>query len=115
QNITGRLLVKSEGTSWVRSSEKALPINDPLLEAENKKEEWGYQDIARKVLNYRYRNDQHNEPGKEWEHIIEDSTNFPDIHSYENLALTTVTLNGEFKNYFGQRQESRPNAGLPNT
>ena len=113
KNISGRLLVRGEGTSWHRSSAKALPLEPEVLKVQNQLEVWATPDIARKILNFRYRNDQRNEPGKEWEHIIENSAG--GSHSYENLALTTIALNRAFNEYFSQTQGPILSAGLPST
>ncbi|HEY5969968.1 MAG TPA: hypothetical protein VIU35_18430 [Chitinophagaceae bacterium] len=115
ENVSGRLLIRGEGTSWQKSTAKAVPLDPKVLKVQNQLEIWAAPDIARKILNFRYRNDQRNEAGKEWEHIIENSTNFPNIHSYENLALTTIALNRAFNEYFSQSQGARPSAGLPST
>jgi hypothetical protein len=72
--------------------------------------------IARKVLNFRANEDdsrefQSNPPGKEWEHIVEDSAGGP--NSVKNLALADATVNRDLGVWFGQRQPSAP--GFPNT
>ncbi len=111
---TGVLDLAWLGERWDFGHNSQVRISAERIAEANESERWDELVLARAVLNYRYRNDQNNEPGKQWEHIVEQSAG--GAHSSGNLALTTAQINNRLGALFGQAfaaHEAPP--GLPGT
>jgi hypothetical protein len=70
----------------------------------NKKDAWDKKEDARRILNYRAHERQDINPsGKEWEHVVEQSTAFPavELHSASNLILASSSINNTLGKLFG--------------
>jgi hypothetical protein len=97
---TGVLDIAWRGERWDYGHNSQVRISAERISEANTAQQWADFGLARAVLNYRYRNDQNNEPGKQWEHIIEQSAG--GANSSGNLALTTAQINNRLGTLFGQ-------------
>lgn len=94
------------GTAFEITLPTAVAMPSAELLAKNALEAWNNGADARRVLNYRARSDNRqdiNPSGKEWEHVVEQSTGFAatSLHSSDNLILASEALNGGLGQLFG--------------
>ena len=99
---------RGAGQNWEKSSKNAVPLDPATLALENAKNAWGDYGMARKILNWRYDNLVNNPSGKQWEHIMEQSTKGARLNSVGNLALTQASHNSQFNVFFGAPQNETP-------
>ena len=89
------------GSVWRRFDDRASLWPLERILAANGTNNWGADyKTANRVLNYRYHEFQLNPPGKQWEHIVEQSygrATGAGVNSVNNLALT----NGSFNRWLG--------------
>ena len=108
----GKVKVKAAFSEYGKTIKKYVPgeesyMSPDKLATENKKDVWGSFEVAKKVLNYRARddNDQSRNPsGMQWHHIHENKANPAGPNSVDNLALTSRANNAEFNTWFMQPQ-----------
>ncbi len=113
----GTVKLTTAFSQYDKQIRKYVPGSEPFfppdkLAAENAKgfkDAWTNFETAKKVLNYRARedNDQsRNIPGMEWHHIHENKANPPGPNSAENLALTSAANNAAFNTFFRRPQSN---------
>ena len=107
--LTGIVDVTGYEVTWKQFHRGASFVQGPAFDRIKLRKKWDDVNDARQVLNWRYYNRYEVPRGMEWEHIIEQSA--VEIHSVDNLALTTRELNQAVGRYFGKPQEGTN--GLP--
>ena len=101
QRTVSAIPFSTEGERWQRGHSSQVNLSLARLLELNESEDWGarYED-ARSVLNWRHHNEQHNQGGTQWEHIIEQFAG--GRNSSGNLALTASTINNSLGRKFGE-------------
>lgn len=101
---TATYYAKEMGVKWKQGRITQIIKTEAQLLELNEQEKWDDKNDARAVLNWRRHNFPTNPPGKQWEHIIEQSSG--GNHSSGNLAITLSTVNNRLGVLFGYRYAS---------
>lgn len=106
------------GSIFRRFDDRASLWSTERIEAANRTNSWGDYTTANRVLNYRYHVFQLNPPGKQWEHIVEQSygrATGVNVNSVGNLALTYGGFNRWLGTVFGRSYLRDDIRGFPST
>lgn len=107
--VSGFVEVTGYDVTWKRYQPGSAYVQGPAFDRIKSLNKWDDVNDARQVLNWRYHNSFETPPNMEWEHIVEQSAVEVHaaiaLHSVDNIALATRTLNQAFGRFFGQEQE----------
>lgn len=115
---SGMLHKDGYGSVWRRFDDRASLWPLERIVAANGTNSWGDYTTANRVLNYRYHEFQLNPPGKQWEHIVEQSygrATGAGVNSVSNLALTDGGFNRWLGTVFGRSYARDDIRGFPST